>query len=1063
MEPRELNPSDKTWAEPELHGQSCEKSDIGDTCHDQVKPSDKNSLSSPHHSSVKDEKDTTDDNGGSVSDNKKPKTEQDKQGLIVDLDKYRGLTALQELAKTARAENSVCGNDKGNIFLLTKNSNTNFLNIQSETLLDNMKITNNGNVDKTAETEVSSGTLSPTDKQLFSGPLTHGARKFLTAAITKSLVHHIPFATSVISENSLSSTTPSLTVVASSNPGSSSPSLRVAACSNARSSSSSPSLRVVESSNPGLSSSSLKIVASSNPGSSTPSLRVVASSNPGSSYNISSNSENIHSRSLPLLSPLLSPISAAAQSSPTPSSLPSPQLPVSLFDMSNSFFTTDSSSHADAGDESEGQRSRSHSLPSRWTIDCEKATIDDDDLDDDDENDMVDFITNAMGNGTCATVEHEKGKSNSEWMIDCDAPSVEMPELTPQSTPVAAVTRPISHDGLLCLLISGEEDEPLKQSIQDALQTACVQTASPAEAVAKCNKEAFDLIWVRITVPVKEELLSVVASVRYSSGKSKGARIIAVADKTLLVDLLLRLFDDVFLEPLPMMTIRHKYSSLSKSKRSSSMQEADGTQRDLNTPESSLSLESTKSQSTPSDSGMDFSDLTLQPLKPGPQISHQNTSTDEFIKSPLDLESPPSPVWCKVEHANKEKQRRVRIKDSCDQLRKLLPYVRGRKTDMASILEMTVDYLQIVNASLPAEFQTKVIEMLSPDLSLLEGRIHSSEPVTTTAHKTHIGGQICPSTCILTKPNLNKSNINNSNKNISGNINTTIGSNINLNRMTTRSQVSKVSSENSSSGVKENVQTKTEPNMFTDPVHNEDSNANTIEGPDRTRKFDATAVMSKPFHKRELPLNANLVCSTPKRPHVVFTSKPKDNQAPGVYLAPGATEPSKAKSDCTLENAHRLSGIQFPHMFTEGDISANRMFSTGRVSNRSDAFPYQTPSYLNTAGPTARVPGVPCDGGEMVASVNNMFFDTAYYYYPSSHDSSNGNYFVNGGSSSEYVNPNAVLPVTCNSSSSRITNFNLGRRYERLSVSGESERYSETTIGSVSLHHHHHQHQQHPL
>ena len=154
--------------------------------------------------------------------------------------------------------------------------------------------------------------------------------------------------------------------------------------------------------------------------------------------------------------------------------------------------------------------------------------------------------------------------------------------------------------------------------------------------------------------------------------------------------------------------------------------------------------------------------------------------------------------------------------------------------------------------------------------------------------------------------------------------------------------------------------------------------------------------------------------------------------------------------DNASNQTHRLSGIQFPHMFTEGDISANRMFSTGHVSG-NDVFPYQTHSYLSTSGP-ARFPGVSSEGGEVVASVNNMFFDAAYYCYPSLHDSSNGNYFINNGGQNEYVNPNAVLPMTSNSAS-RITNFNLGRRYERLSVSGETERFSETAIGSVSLQH----------
>jgi len=51
---------------------------------------------------------------------------------------------------------------------------------------------------------------------------------------------------------------------------------------------------------------------------------------------------------------------------------------------------------------------------------------------------------------------------------------------------------------------------------------------------------------------------------------------------------------------------------------------------------------------------------------------------------------------------------RDRIKDSCDQLRVLLPYIRGRKTDMASILEMSVDYIKIVNMCMPQTLQDQV-------------------------------------------------------------------------------------------------------------------------------------------------------------------------------------------------------------------------------------------------------------------------------------------------------------------------------------------------------------------
>ncbi|XP_068724415.1 uncharacterized protein [Montipora capricornis] len=52
-------------------------------------------------------------------------------------------------------------------------------------------------------------------------------------------------------------------------------------------------------------------------------------------------------------------------------------------------------------------------------------------------------------------------------------------------------------------------------------------------------------------------------------------------------------------------------------------------------------------------------------------------------------------------HSSKERIRRERIKESCDQLRFLLPSVAGKKSDMASILEMTVKYVQMVKERLP--------------------------------------------------------------------------------------------------------------------------------------------------------------------------------------------------------------------------------------------------------------------------------------------------------------------------------------------------------------------------
>uniref|UniRef100_UPI00398F2011 uncharacterized protein n=1 Tax=Pristiophorus japonicus TaxID=55135 RepID=UPI00398F2011 len=51
----------------------------------------------------------------------------------------------------------------------------------------------------------------------------------------------------------------------------------------------------------------------------------------------------------------------------------------------------------------------------------------------------------------------------------------------------------------------------------------------------------------------------------------------------------------------------------------------------------------------------------------------------------------------------KERDRRKRIKISCDQLRDLLPRFEGRRNDVASVLEMTVKYLELVQALVPPQ------------------------------------------------------------------------------------------------------------------------------------------------------------------------------------------------------------------------------------------------------------------------------------------------------------------------------------------------------------------------
>ncbi|XP_019592092.2 spermatogenesis- and oogenesis-specific basic helix-loop-helix-containing protein 2 isoform X1 [Rhinolophus sinicus] len=63
-------------------------------------------------------------------------------------------------------------------------------------------------------------------------------------------------------------------------------------------------------------------------------------------------------------------------------------------------------------------------------------------------------------------------------------------------------------------------------------------------------------------------------------------------------------------------------------------------------------------------------------------------------------------------HSSKEKLRRERIKYCCEQLRTLLPYIKGRKNDAASILEATVDYVKYIREKLPPAVMGQITEAL---------------------------------------------------------------------------------------------------------------------------------------------------------------------------------------------------------------------------------------------------------------------------------------------------------------------------------------------------------------
>ncbi|XP_037655814.1 spermatogenesis- and oogenesis-specific basic helix-loop-helix-containing protein 2 [Choloepus didactylus] len=63
-------------------------------------------------------------------------------------------------------------------------------------------------------------------------------------------------------------------------------------------------------------------------------------------------------------------------------------------------------------------------------------------------------------------------------------------------------------------------------------------------------------------------------------------------------------------------------------------------------------------------------------------------------------------------HSSKEKLRRERIKESCEQLRALLPPRRGRKNDAASVLEAAAEHLRQLRERLPPAALRQITEVL---------------------------------------------------------------------------------------------------------------------------------------------------------------------------------------------------------------------------------------------------------------------------------------------------------------------------------------------------------------
>ncbi|XP_074072127.1 spermatogenesis- and oogenesis-specific basic helix-loop-helix-containing protein 2 [Macrotis lagotis] len=79
-------------------------------------------------------------------------------------------------------------------------------------------------------------------------------------------------------------------------------------------------------------------------------------------------------------------------------------------------------------------------------------------------------------------------------------------------------------------------------------------------------------------------------------------------------------------------------------------------------------------------------------------------------------------------HSSKEKLRRERIKDCCEQLRTLLPYIKGRKNDAASILEATVDYVKCIRERIPPTIMVQITKVLQSNRRFCKKQQVASPP-----------------------------------------------------------------------------------------------------------------------------------------------------------------------------------------------------------------------------------------------------------------------------------------------------------------------------------------------
>ncbi|XP_071155263.1 uncharacterized protein [Mytilus edulis] len=269
----------------------------------------------------------------------------------------------------------------------------------------------------------------------------------------------------------------------------------------------------------------------------------------------------------------------------------------------------------------------------------------------------------------------------------------------------------------------GDEAVLLKSKIQQLTNCHEIQICKQEESFELCNNKGFVLVWLLIDMPVGPDILSLTTSIRYASKCNRGTVIIGVANDISSVDLRRHGIDEIVLEPVEEDLIRQKYSKWTSI---TIIPDLDGSEMHIKelpssseNPGTPMSPSSTICAEQPTRGGFSISvdnksgQLSLAQLGGLNIMKCMTTQINGQQNEKLKQQSA-------NDHTTKEKVRRERIKDSCDQLRVLLPYIRGRKTDMASILEMCVDFIKLVNAALPQDFQNQITDILARDSSTPE-------------------------------------------------------------------------------------------------------------------------------------------------------------------------------------------------------------------------------------------------------------------------------------------------------------------------------------------------------